>query len=399
MAITLTTTPAANVAAYAPVTVAGTTTRNPFTAGLRHSASLIAADNSGGFLRFTVSSTTFWIAGDTITLTGCSNAALNGRHQITSFISPNTIITSTAYTAAGSGGTVTRMNEGLNIKMLVKNESAATIATLYAPVNPATGAFSIDISKALQYELYSTFNTTPGEVSTRGAYHTYTVYLYESFLNKAYAQTEISIRNFSTTAHRFTVKPVDDLYAFKLQTGNFFFERTVLINFYTEIADAFFLKQVDPEGTVVTSGRLTGSSGHFAYVFETTADWHKVTIVDGTNEHVSNTIVVRKIGACSTLLYFLNRYGAYEAFEFHDYNDEQKTIKVDKYTGETWKERRLIGKQYVNGVYQNIRDLITSPEVYDEDFVPVRVLTDSLQYKAQEVNPEIVIRYDETHIQ
>ena len=399
MAITLTTTPATNVAAYAPVIVAGTTTRNPFTSGVRQSASLIAADNSGGYLRFTVSSTTFWIVGDTITLTGCSNAALNGRHQITSFTSPNTIVTSTAYTAAGSGGTVTRMNEGLNIKMLVKNESAATIATLFAPVNPATGAFSIDISKALQYELYSTFDTTAGEVSTRGAYHAYTVYLYESFLDKAYAQTEISISNFSTTAHRFTVMPTDGVTSFTLQTGDFFFERVVLINFYTELSDSLYLRQVDPEGTVVISDKLTEASGHYAYAFETTADWQKVTIVDGSNEPISNTIVVRRIGACSTLLYFLNRYGAYEAFEFHDYNDEQKTVKVDKYTGEAWKERRLIGKQYVNGVYQNIRDLITSPEVYDEDFVPVRVLTDSLQYKAQEVNPEIVIRYDETHIQ
>lgn len=399
MAITLTTTPAANVAAYAPVTVAGTTTRNPFTSGVRQTVSLTSADNSGGFVRLNTGTFTAFLPGDTIVITGNSNAALNTRHQISTVSPPGTIVTTTPYVSGGTGGTVTRMNEGLNIKILVKNESAATIATLYAPVNPATGAFSIDISKALQYELYSTFNTTAGEVSTRGAYHAYTVYLYESFLNKAYSQTEISISNFSTTAHRFTVKPVDGSGTFELQTGNFFFERTVLINFYTEIADSFFLRQVDPEGTVVTSGKLTESSGHYAYVFETTADWQKVTIVDGSNEPVSNTIVVHKIGSCSTLLYFLNRYGAYEAFEFHDYNDEQKTIKVDKYTGETWKERRLIGKQYVNGVYQNIRDLITSPEVYDENFVPVRVLTDSLQYKAQEVNPEIVIRYDETHIQ
>ncbi len=60
----------------------------------------------------------------------------------------------------------------------------------------------------------------------------------------------------------------------------------------------------------------------------------------------------------------------------------------------------MYGKEYVKGEHQDIRDIIVSPEVRDEDEELVEVKTSALKYySSDEVSPTITLRYNETLIQ
>ena len=121
MSITLTTTPDANVAAFAPVTLAGSTTRNPFVSGVRDTKTAGAYSSDGGFLKITVTDGDDWEVDDVVTISGSSNDDYNRRHTITA-VTSTTVKFATAYTSSASSGvgTLSRMNEGLNIKVEVE---------------------------------------------------------------------------------------------------------------------------------------------------------------------------------------------------------------------------------------------------------------------------------------
>ena len=404
MSITISTTPSANVAAFAPVTIAGTTTRNPFESGTRDSRTITAmADSGGGFLKLTVSSQT-WEDDDTILIDGATTDfdQYNGRHTITAKTS-TTITTATAWVAATTGtkGTVYRMNENLYIKLQVINESAAVIATLYTLVNTDDDSWSFDVSKPLQYELATTFTHTAGAVDMTLQSHEYTLILYEQWQADDYTTTvDAHVTEPTTIAHRTIELPTDD----NFQCNDHFADNRIMVHYINDTVDDLFFKIETDVGGTTSTAVVTGYNWHYGYVFTftTSAKWAKITAwhrPDAIDTQLSDTIIVKKIGCNSTIIYYVNRYGIYSGYECHNWDDTQKTIKVDKYTGEAWQERTLIGKEYVNGVYQDIRDIITSPEVYDEDLELVRVLTDSILYKSDEVNPKIKLRYDETFIQ
>ena len=403
MAITLTTTPDSNVAAFAPVTLAGTTTRNPFTNGLRAQKTVSAYANSGGYLQLTVASTTGWLADDVVTISGSSNTAYNTRHTVTSLTS-TTLTLATAYNGAATSGVgvVYRTNDGLNIKVEIENATSTVVATIYANVDTYDGSFSVDISRALQYELSSYFDLTPLQIATTTASHEYTIVIYESWLDEDYVVTEDAHGTEPTTiAHLTTELPADD----NFQCGNFWFDDKILIHYVSDTTNDVQYAFEYSDGTTAATAKLTETNWHYAYVLNLTSspdiEWVKVTAqqyIDSQWEDVSDPILVRRLRCNDTILYYMDRYGNYIGYMFHDYENKQRTKKVDRYTGESWLERTLYGFEYMNGEWQDIRDVITSPEVYDEDETLVRVLTDTLTYKAQEVTPSIIVRYDENYI-
>jgi len=401
MSITLTTTPDANVAAFAPVTLAGSTTRNPFVSGVRDTKTAGAYSSDGGFLKITVTDGDDWEVDDVVTISGSSNDDYNRRHTITA-VTSTTVKFATAYTSSASSGvgTLSRMNEGLNIKVEVENSSSTVISTMYANVDTSDGTWSIDISRALQYELSSYFSLTTGEVSTATASHSYTIVVYESWLDEDYATTTDQHGTEPTTiGHMTTELPSDD----NFQQGNYFFNTIATIHYVNDTSNNFRFYFEYSDGTTGDSGTLTGTRWHYAYTLsKSNIEWIKVTAqeyVDAVWEDLSDTIIIRQIGCSSQLLYYLDRYGNYLAYNFHDYENDQKVTKVDKYTGESWLEKTMFGYEYQNGEYQDIRDIISSPEVRDEDETLVKVLTNSLTYRAEDVSPTIVLRYDENLIQ
>ena len=399
MSITLTTTPDANVAAFAPVTLAGSTTRNPFVSGVRDQKTIGSYSNSGGYMQIAVTDGDDWEVDDTISIAGSNNGEYDGRHKIKA-VATGTVTTWTTWTTTESGGISYRMNEGLNIKVEVENSSSAVISTMYANVDTSDGTWSIDISRALQYELSSYFSLTTGEVSTATASHSYTIVVYESWLDEDYATTTDQHGTEPTTiGHMTTELPSDD----NFQQGNYFFDTIATVHYVNDTSNNFRFYFEYSDGTTGDSGTLTGTRWHYAYTLsKSSIEWIKVTAqeyVDAVWEDLSDTIIIRQIGCSSQLLYYLDRYGNYLAYNFHDYENDQKVTKVDKYTGESWLEKTMFGYEYQNGEYQDIRDIITSPEVRDEDQSLVKVLTNSLTYKAEDVSPTIVLRYDENLIQ
>jgi len=408
MAITVTTTPAANVAAFAPVLIAGTTDRNPFTGGVRQQKTLTLIDNNSGFVRLTMSSTSGLLVEDTILIDGATltMAQYNGRHEI-SAVTATTVTLTTVWATATTGayGTLYRMNDNLYIKCTVKNDSAVVIGTIYSFVNTSTAGFSIDISKLLQYELGSIFDlATTGEKSTALASHDYDINLYESWQAYDYSINEFTHgTTYGSIAHRATV-----LSATANLTNNFYFDTKLFVHAFivgyvtdVNINDYYFSFVTSLGATYNTNGLFTLTNGHFAYTYQpaTGNKWVRVQIVNEITEIVHATIYVHHIGCASTILYYLNRYGGYEGYEFTQWERDQMSTKVDKYTGEAWEEKILKGKEYGKEANKNIRDIITSPEVYDENLTLVRVLSDTLNYRGEEVSPSVVVRYDETFIQ
>ena len=402
MAITIVTTPAANVAAFSPVTIAGTTDRNPFVSGSRLTAALTLIDEDTGYVRLTMSSTTGFVASDTVVIDGATTdfAQYNSRHTITS-VTATTITLTTVWVTATTGiyGTVSRMNENLYVKCVVLNGSLETIAELYNFVNTSTGGWTFDISKPLQYELSSIFDiSSTGEKSTTGMAHDYDIKLYELWQAADYSVTKVLHGTEpSTIAHRCT-----ELTEY-LTTNNFAYDDKIFVSFYADDVEDYIIIFTTSEAVAYNAGALTRTNGHYAIVYEpaSIAKWVQIALykVGGFPTALGDIIYTYKIGCESTILYYSNRFGGYEGYEFHAWENDQKTIKVDKYTGEAWEERILQGKEYVKETNQNIRDLITSPDVLDEDLAVVRVLTDSLNYRASEVKPTITIRYDETFLQ
>ena len=407
MAIIIVTTPAANVAAFSPVTIAGTTDRNPFTADVRLSVTLAASGGiaaNGAYMKLTMADTTGFAVNDTVIVDGATGdfAQYNGRHKITSFSSTIIMTTATVWVAATTGtfGSVDRMNENLYVKCVVLNDSAETIATLYNFVNTSTGGWTFDISKPLQYELESIFSiATTGEKATTGMAHDYDIKLYEIWQAADYSVTEVLHGTEpSTIAHRCT-----ELTEY-LTTNNFAYDDKIFVSFYADDVEDYIIVFTTSEAVTYNAGVLTRTNGHYAIVYEpaSIAKWVQIAlykVIGGFPTALGDIIYTYKIGCESTILYYSNRFGGYEGYEFHAWENDQKTIKVDKYTGEAWEERILQGKEYVKETNQNIRDLITSPDVLDEDLAVVRVLTDSLNYRASEVKPTITIRYDETFLQ
>ena len=402
MSITLTTTPDANVAAFAPVTLAGSTTRNPFVSGVRDTKTAGAYSSDGGFLKITVTDGDDWEVDDVVTISGSSNDDYNRRHTITA-VTSTTVKFATSYTSSASSGvgTLSRMNEGLNIKIEVENASSTVVSTMYANVDTSDGTWTIDISRALQYELSSYFDLTPLEISTANASHSYTIVIYESWLDEDYVTTTDQHGTEPTTiGHMTTELPSDE----DFQCGNYFYDGSkVIIHYVNDTTNNVRFDFEYSDGTTGQTSTLTGTRWHYAYVLsKSSVDWIKVTaqeFIDAVWTDVSNTIIIKPVGCNGQVLYFMDRYGNYLGYNFHDYENDQKVTKVDKYTGESWLEKTMFGYEYQNGEYQDIRDIIVSPEVRDEDETLVKVLTNSLTYKAEDVSPTIVLRYDENLIQ
>ena len=419
MAITITTDLADNVAAFAPCVVEGTTDRYPFdSTGTRQSNAIISLTDSGAtLLRIEIISNADYLVGDTIDISGATGdyAQYNGRHAIGSLSGSTYIITTTAWVSATTGdeGTVTRRNDNLYIKAEVSNNTPEVIATLYEQVG-AGGTFSFDFRQALQSELATAFSLTAGEGNPGSLSHNYTIAYYETFQMPDYSTTDkLTAATTSTIAHRTTAYDTDNVSGTELLTGAMYGKDKVVFHFMTDKTSDVRIRIVTNAGYTTTTAITTIIRQHAIITFDWPAQsdvlltaapyfyldvqWNGIT---GAWTSIKTPILFKLITGChSTQLYYVNRLGGYESYKFTSYDDTQRTVKVDKYTAEAWQERTLEGQVYPRGTFQTIRDVITSPEVYDEDGTLVEVLSDSLNYRSEEVSPFVTIRYDETFIQ
>lgn len=413
MAITITTAIAANVAAFAPVMLAGTTTRNPFSSGTRQSQAAISyAEGAGSVVDITVASTIGWLADDTVLIAGATGdfAVLNGRHAVGSIPDGASIVLTTAWPGAmstGDKGTVYRMNDNLTVRCDVINASSVIVAQPFAQVK-TDGTWSIDLQKSLQSELDSVFNTTAGEISVTGCSHAYTVKLYECWQDVDYtiiAQEDVSEEQ-TTIAHRTIEYAASRVSGTSLLTGNYTAGSKIVLVFQTDKTSDVRITVARYTASVSASTNYdvtTYSNGWCGWCFDiaSTVDYSTILVTwnNGSEyEAIKTLLTVKNIKGCETTLHYLNRYGGYEQQVFHDYEDVQETQRVDVYVSEAYQTKTLFTPQYVRAQRQSIRDIVTSPEVYDTTGTAVKMQTNSVTYNARLFEESVTIRYDQTHI-
>lgn len=415
MAVTTTTAIPGNAAAYSPVIYAGTTTRTPFASGVRISRGITSFIDDTS--RLSVNTTPVaggFEVGDTILISGATgeHAVYNGYHTVYS-IATSYIVTTTVYITVSTPtatATVTKQNNGLYIRLDVKDgDTTVLLGQLYTMV-ATDGTFSVDVSKTIQSTFGSIFTQTTGE-PTQGYLlsKSYDIEVWESFQDKAYATTAIQDVSESQAfiAHRTTL--YDHATDTVLLSSNCFAKGTYLHHFLTDKTSGVKITTTPytngAAGLGVDHTVVNFVNGHIALVVTVASgcDYVKIaTSWDNGSEYelLKTDLIVYNVKSCNaTVLYYLNRLGGYEGYAFTSYSDSQIVERVDKYKPLTWKERTLVGKDYTNGVYQSVRDLITSPEVWDESGVQVEVLTDGLVYKSELVSPQVVVKYKETNIQ
>jgi hypothetical protein len=412
MAITVTTAIAANVAAFAPVVLAGTTTRNPFTSGTRQSQAAVSYADNGGVVDITVASTTGWLADDTVLIAGATGdfAVLNGRHSIGSIPDGASILLTTAWPGAmstGDKGTVYRMNDNLTVRCDVVNASSVVVAQPFAQVK-TDGTWSIDLQKPLQSELDSVFNLTAGQIAVTGCSHAYTVKLYECWQDVDYtliAQEDVSEQQ-TTIAHRTTSYAATYISGTSLLTGNYTAGAKIVFVFQTDKTSLVRLTVTrytngTPAATNYDVTTYTNGWAGWTFDIASTVDYTTISVTwnNGSEyEAIKSLLTVKNIKGCETTLHYLNRLGGYEQQVFHDYEDVQETDRVDVFAAETYQIRTLFTPQYARSQREGLRDIVTSPEVYDTTGTAVKMQTNSTLYNARLFEQSITIRYDQNHI-
>jgi len=418
MAITITQDLAANVAAFAPVILKGTTDRWPFDdEGRRQFNQIISLSENNGKLSIEIIANGNFSDGDTILISGATGdfEKYNGRHDVHHLSGATYVVLETGWDkgTTGTGGFITRMNDNLYIKAVVKNFADTNIvyATLYDLV--VDGSFQFDLSKVLQSQLSDIFTLESGEISTTNLSVEVLVEFYESYKKANYATVEwkpFGSPTATTIAHRTTLYTSDYVSGqLMLNDSKMFAFNRIVLHFMTDKTSDVRVKITTNLNYSTYVPITTFTNGHCAAAIawpvssdEYMAPAKSVTLTVQHNDEgwtdIKNPIFISRVRNCDTILYYENRLGGYGCYKFHEYTDEQQSDKIDKYTSETWKERTLEGHEYSNDAFTTVRDIVTSANVFDQDGNQVRVLSDNMTYRAKQVAPRVKIRYDETFI-
>lgn len=307
----------------------------------------------------------------------------------------------------------TPVRENLRIKVTVSIGGVAHV--YYEPTwitMGTTSAFKTDISPVLRSALTSPVVTFPATITPGNAAVTYTIQLTEIYDVSgvvttgattgslsgyvAHRSADISGRTFSSLVNGLPLQHTTG-------TRRYVKDMYIPIDFiYTGAGDV-----EGPDGTAitVTNGRgcvFIDADGFDpnninVYVFE--SDAGKVT--------TSVTYVYDQ--ACypdGMVLYFLNRFGGYEVYHFVDTetiaaSGESEVITTRDWSGNITRRKlpktntvqmRLVGRMETADTAEYLRDLITSPEVFDIDGNKVYVVSDNLNiYEQGEFRPVVEI--------
>lgn len=391
MAITLTNV-SLHSAAFAPVEFTIDSNRH-----LSEIKAVSAIADSSGNTALTVSGVGTFEAGDVAVLTlGTTDFAyLNGSWDVVS-VATNTIVINCPYQAASTGTkpTATRTNTGIKEKVVFK-VGGVTKATFYVyPVLVgSTLSCSVDLSVFLASHFTSTFTLTPGHYDTTAAHKiVYSCSVYEmnySSTGTYYTGTAVDLQTSGAVknliAHRTTVyRPCDlgspnNLMLTDLKTQYFKAGDVLMVS---GIVSANGTAYVNFSGNGVTappdSASLTVTNYWLHSVFGTDALMRTFTVkyantlsdaVTWDTEFITY-VLDTNCTAYPVTLYFLNRYGGFDIYHFKE--TDKDTFKVEKWKNKTMqnvtgttREKVLIGRPETYANMKILRDLISSPEIYD----------------------------------
>lgn len=419
MAITLTDA-TLHVAAFNPVQFTVTSNKH-----LSEIKAVSAIADSSGNTALTVSGIGTFEAGDVAVLTLADGQFLylNGTWDVVS-VATNTIVINCPFQAATTGTkpTATRTNTGIKAKVVFK-VGGVTKATFYVYPVLVGSTFSclVDLSVFLASHFTSTFTLTPGHNATTAAHKiVYSCSVYEMNLTSTGTYYTGATVDFQTSgavknliAHRTTeYRPCDlggtnnkMLTDFKTQ---YFKAGDVLM--VSGIVSLNGTAYVNFSGSAPTappdSSELTVTNYWLHSVFAATADTRNFTVkfanvlsdaVTWDTEFIS-FILDTNCTAYPVTLYFLNRYGGFDIYHFKE--TDKDTFKVEKWKNKTMqnvtgttREKVLIGRQETYANMKILRDLISSPEIYDTNGARVYLKSTDMILKDGDsvVYPEITI--------
>ena len=382
----------------------------------------IASDS--GNVQLTVAASTGCFINNMLLIAGgtVEFAYLNGRHNVLA-VGTGTITIDIAYIAATTGtkGTATIQLEKWS--MGIENQydidgDGTVITTHYVPFLGTTSVK--DISKVISCIFQSVFNLTDGWTSELNkCIYTIKTAVYEAALRADYSRQSIDseiVTWFAVRSTNITGRIlVNDSYN-KLLNGTTLYKvhagTKVILNMLTALTDVSAYVTYSISGTSYPTDESFTDTWKGFYVFTPVAGavGMQMFIRNVADDRISEIITVELLGGCSSKcypLYFLNRYGGYDVYEFAEaietnntgnrievrgFETVMGTLKDKDFSTEDWQELRLIGRSEPAASVDYVKDLVTSSEIYNAAGERVKLLTGSfVQTSRENVTPEFTI--------
>lgn len=405
MAVTITTSPAADVAAFGPVVIGGTSSRDPVTTGgAAEEVNVGSAQNSGGKLNLTLATSSHPLENtDTIIISGMTGSLgwANGRHDILN-VSGTSLTTNTNWVSGsgGSGAKVTRSNDNLLVLCEVRNAANEVVATITA--KPYRKAWSADIRKVLGSMVGSIFSLTPGAISSAAASAAYTVRVYEQWLTAGYNVNKIETPSLGIggVAHR--AATIAWQLSGALPNTPYAAKDKIIVTWLdpnSQTKAVFYPRTVTGWGTMTqVTPTFTRKRGAVVYQIPPTAVFVHVVIVETSISppaqppYMPASPLVRvPQTTCNKRLYWLNLMGGYTVTELTDIEEADAVDRVERFVAKGYKRRRFWTVEETKFSSAYLDGLLMSPEVRDENGNLVRIVSKELVTVADQVRLEIEV--------
>ena len=376
-------------------------------------SAITIGEDSGGKLQLTVADGTNFRAGDSITVSGATlaRAAINGRHNINT-VTGNNLLTTTDWGAMADGawGTCERSNNNFSMRLDIKS-GATVVQSLYR--------YPGKVGSVIQCVFEVEKIAFDREFVTTGTVHNlqvreYTMVLTEVYQNAAYESIDGSTSdlNSGTAVVIYKSANITDRLVLHPNTRDFLhgFE-TLTIRSGQKVPVSFFCHTKATAYKLVNGSQtidISDTTGSVLYWLSPEAGNITLRNVSLTHDLAETTVALdSRCYHNAMTLYFLNRYGGFDPYDFVDVEEEQEAEKqkyqykatqaVDYDVGaivqHSFKRLRMTGRTGARDQLQYIRDLVSSDEVYDEDGSKVYVVSKVVRIYGDEVTPEIVVEY------
>jgi len=391
-------------AAFAPILVTGVTDRYPFTSGVRQAGAVASIADSGGNLQVTYTPTGLPFAGaDTVLLTGLKGtaAAFNGRHAVNS-VTASTVVLDTSWVASSAtAGTLTRLNDGLIVRLDME-VGAVNIGTVDAKVGE-DGLFQADVSGVIASNFESIFTLVSGSVNPSGFVRDTVIRMGEVYQGADLAPTAQGATALPSIKAHATVTLEDLLPGTQVCEHQNVLKANNSI-FYHIIGTAGDRVSLNFDSGLPTIYTATSPTKHAAVAYDMSALSVGAKVVvkyylnaTGLPEYKDQVTYI-KAPSCGKSLYFLNRLGGYTPMVVVKYEDKTVTEKIDRYTVDSHIERTLFSPLEAESNAEYLKDLINSPEVYDETGEQVYITDTQLVYRSEQVQAVVTIKIEQNWI-
>lgn len=416
MSITILTQPTSNafIAANAPTWFRASSDA----AETAYTITAIADDT--GHVRLSVAASTGCAINNTVLIAGADTdfAYLNGRHNVLA-VGTGTITIDLTYVSATTGtpGIATIQLEKFSMGVSNRFDIDGDLTDISTHYVPFLGGIGLkDVSKSISGIFESVFTLTAGWTSelNKCIYNIQTA-VFEAALTAAYARVAIDSEVIIWNAVRST-----DITGRKLEAGShgklLNGTTTVKVHAGTKVIMSMLTGDSVVSAYVGTTSPTTAAfttdnfKGNFVYAVPTGYTSLQMYMIDSTATRCSEITTIQILPGCADKvypIYFLNRYGGYDVYEFAEAVETNNTGNrievrgfvsamgplVDKdFSTENWQELRLIGRSEPAASVDYLKDLVTSSEIYNATGERVKLLTGSfVQTSRENVTPEFTI--------